>query len=240
MRKPLIRVGWLLIVALSLGADDVDNLAREKAALSQRQVYVGQWRGTGQPKRGSTQGSWRETCDWAWQFKDGSACLAFAVQDAKYYVAGELRVDEAGKEWDLTAHTKEQQQVVYSGAIDEQGTLVLTCTEPPAELPARVSIRTVADGDRLLVLFEKRVTADRYARLAEVGYTRVGSDFGKGTNYIECVVTGGVGTIEVTHEGKTYYVCCTGCRDYFNEHPAEVLAEYRERKAAERETAKTK
>jgi YHS domain-containing protein len=35
------------------------------------------------------------------------------------------------------------------------------------------------------------------------------------------------------HEGKTYYVCCTGCRDYFNEDPAAVLEEYRERKADE-------
>ena len=47
------------------------------------------------------------------------------------------------------------------------------------------------------------------------------------------MVTGGEGTIAVTHDGKTYYVCCTGCRDYFNENPAEVLAEYRERKAAD-------
>ena len=41
----------------------------------------------------------------------------------------------------------------------------------------------------------------------------------------ECVVTGGLGTIEVTHNGKTYYVCCTGCRDYFNENAEKVLAE---------------
>jgi len=34
---------------------------------------------------------------------------------------------------------------------------------------------------------------------------------------------GGLGTIEVTHAGKSYYVCCTGCRDYFNENPEKFL-----------------
>jgi YHS domain-containing protein len=43
-----------------------------------------------------------------------------------------------------------------------------------------------------------------------------------------------VGTIPVTYQGQTYYVCCTGCRDYFNDNPAEVLADYKERKAAEK------
>lgn len=47
--------------------------------------------------------------------------------------------------------------------------------------------------------------------------------------WVECVVTGGLGTMPVTFEGQTYYVCCTGCRDYFNDGPAKVLAEYRQR-----------
>ena len=48
------------------------------------------------------------------------------------------------------------------------------------------------------------------------------------------VVTGGLGTIEVSYDGKSYYVCCTGCRDYFNENPKQVLKEYTERKEAEK------
>jgi hypothetical protein len=69
--------------------------------------------------------------------------------------------------------------------------------------------------------------------MAEIGYTRKGSEFAKAMGSIECVVTGGLGTIPLTYEGETYYVCCTGCRDYFLENPAAVLKEYRDRKAAE-------
>ncbi len=37
----------------------------------------------------------------------------------------------------------------------------------------------------------------------------------------------------VSYKGKTYHVCCSGCRDLFKEDPEAVLAE-----AAEREKAK--
>jgi hypothetical protein len=31
--------------------------------------------------------------------------------------------------------------------------------------------------------------------------------------------------------GQTYYVCCTGCRDLFNEGPAKILAEFKKKGA---------
>ena len=60
---------------------------------------------------------------------------------------------------------------------------------------------------------------------------RVGSGFGQGVAQRECVVTGGIGNITVSYQGQTYYVCCTGCKDLFEEDPAGVLAEYKERVA---------
>ena len=40
----------------------------------------------------------------------------------------------------------------------------------------------------------------------------------------ECIVTGGAASIAVSFQGKTYYVCCSGCRDAFNEDPAKIIA----------------
>ena len=105
-------------------------------------------------------------------------------------------------------------------------------------MPARIALRFVAGGDRLLVLYERKGSVgDQLVRLAEVGYTRKGSDFGKGSTGPECIVTGGLGTIEVSYDGQTYYVCCTGCRDYFNDNPVEAIADYKARKAAAKEAA---
>jgi YHS domain-containing protein len=39
-------------------------------------------------------------------------------------------------------------------------------------------------------------------------------------------VTGGLGTMTVSYEGKTYYVCCSGCRDEFKADPKKYIAEW--------------
>jgi YHS domain-containing protein len=44
---------------------------------------------------------------------------------------------------------------------------------------------------------------------------------------------GGRAALRAQLTGNKYFVCCSGCRDYFLEDPAAVLAEYRQRKAAE-------
>jgi YHS domain-containing protein len=54
--------------------------------------------------------------------------------------------------------------------------------------------------------------------------------FGKGVQEVVCIVSGGKGTMPVSFEGQTYYVCCTGCRDYFNENAAAIVAEYASKK----------
>ena len=224
----------LILFLPFLAAADQGELARDKTALAPLQRYVGDWRGVGQPRRGSTRGAWREKSAWIWKFVDGKAMLSFASAGGKYFETGVLRPEKRAKYYELVAQTGAGKEVKFRGGLSEDGRLVLVADKPPASGPARVSLRQVANGDRLVVLYERRTSANRYARLAEVGYTREGSNFGKGTNYVECVVTGGLGTIAVSHEGKTYYVCCSGCRDYFNENAVEVLAEYRERKAAEK------
>ena len=77
----------------------------------------------------------------------------------------------------------------------------------------------------------RSLVPSRLQSLAEIGYTRKGSGFGKGSTGPECIVTGGFGSMKVSFKGQEYYVCCTGCRDLFNDNPEAVLAEYKQRKA---------
>jgi YHS domain-containing protein len=35
----------------------------------------------------------------------------------------------------------------------------------------------------------------------------------------------------VSHKGETYWVCCSGCRDAFNENPEKYIKEFQEKKA---------
>lgn len=240
--------GLLALAAATLAAADAelrnsDRVQADKLALAPLNVYVGGWRGVGQLRRGSNQGAWTEKADWAWNFDAGRAAIVFQSPEGKYYRSGRLQPGGEPGAFELTALRSDgKTQDRFVGRIDDKEQLVLVANrdEPAPEgkevspPPDRISLRTVADGDRLLILYERQAGGDRYTRLAEVGYTRQGSSFAKGSSQPECIVTGGLGTIEVSYQGKKYLVCCTGCRDLFNDDPEGVLADYRERKAQEK------
>jgi len=219
----------LALSAVLLTGSNRPKQETEKQALARIQTFVGSWKGVGQVRKGSTRGSWIEQSDWKWSFskKTKRPSLVFESKKAKHIKRGSIHA--AKGKYQLEIVTSKGENITYSGTLTKTGRLVLRRKSSKGSAPARISIRTVAKGKRLLVLYERSLGVN-FLRLAEVGYTRKGSNFGKGTAYLECVVTGGKGTMAVTFKGKTYYVCCSGCRDYFNEDPAKVLAEYRAKK----------
>ena len=64
-------------------------------------------------------------------------------------------------------------------------------------------------------------------RFDTVAHQRQGTSFAlDDTDYGEqaCIITGGLGTSTVTYKGKTYWVCCSGCRAAFEEDPEKWIA----------------
>lgn len=223
-------------VGLQANENEKPALDAQKGELARLQGLVGTWRGVASPTRGSEKGAWIEQAQWAWKFVDKTAALAVKVDDGKYFSSAELRPGGKTGQFVLFAKTADgKSSIEYTGELDKDNKLTLLAKDAPEGMPRRISFRFVAEGARLIVLLEgTSAIGDGFARLAEVGYTRKGSGFGKGSTGPECVVTGGFGSIEVSYKGQKYYVCCTGCRDYFNDNPAEVLAEYKARKEAEK------
>jgi hypothetical protein len=239
MFKRTTAVIWCLAalwVVTSLGDDQPQSIAADKQALAALQDYIGAWKGVGQPRRGFAKDAWIEQADWAWKFADGRASLVFDSPQGKYYHRGELHAGSKAGEYELVAILPDgKTQERFTGKLNN-GQLTLHAAEPAAGRPASIGFRQVADGKRLIATYwQKTPGLSLLTPLAEVGYTRKGSNFGKGGGGPECVVTGGYGSMAVEHEGQTYYVCCTGCRELFNDEPAAVIADYRARKAAERE-----
>ena len=39
----------------------------------------------------------------------------------------------------------------------------------------------------------------------------------------KCIVTGGAATMTMSYQGRTFPICCTGCRDEFNENPEKYI-----------------
>lgn len=206
-----------------------------QAELEPIQTLVGQWRGVGQPRRGSTEGAWRETAGWAWDFSGDSAALVFSADEAHHIRTGRLEPADSDEDhalrWTVTLASGSRH--VYHGTQQPNGTLSFVASDETDEplAPDRITLRLVAGGDRLVMALERHIAGKQFAPLASIGYTREGGDFAPGDGLPECVVTGGRGSMAVTHEGQTVYVCCGGCRDAFLADPVGILADYATRQA---------
>ncbi len=210
-------------------ADEESGRERDVRLLKPYAGLVGSWRGSGLVRRGSAKGAWTEQAKWSWKLDSKSAGLVLDVEKGRHLKSATLKA-ESDKAFSLTAVLADDAERTFRGATNERGTLALVADPRPATGLARITLTPLHDT-RLVVLFEAHGDRpDRFVRLGEVGYTREGAAFALGDSAPECIVTGGRGTIEVSHKGQTYYVCCTGCRDLFNQDPQAMLAEYRQRK----------
>ncbi|MGC3966397.1 MAG: hypothetical protein QM775_03195 [Pirellulales bacterium] len=227
----LLFASGAMIGALVAAADAPPSATSATAPLRELQDLIGSWKGVGQIRRGSAEGSWQETSTWAWKFAAEESAVVFSVPQGKYVVAGRIVAGAEQGTLVLTTCAGDDASSEFVGRRDADGRWQFDARgEVDAGRPSRITIRPAAAGKRLVVLLERRNAAsDSYSQLAEIGYTRVGSDFGKGSGGPKCVVTGGEGTIAVTHAGKTYYVCCSGCRELFEAEPEKVIADYEAR-----------
>jgi YHS domain-containing protein len=156
-----------------------------------------------------------------------SAGLEMTVKTGKYLKAGVLRPGKAPGAFVFEANLADGTSRTFAGeAVGDSKRLVLTAAAKAAAGGVRrISIYPLHDTRVLVLLEAEDPERHTFSRLGEVGYTREGVVFASDESYPLCVVTEGRGTIQVSYKGKTYRVCCTGCRDLFKDHPERVLAE---------------
>lgn len=203
-------------------------------------VLVGEWKGVGQPKRGSNVGAWSEKAHSAWKFDEKVSGLFLNFEPGKQYESVLFSVAEKGVTPELsltptdgeTIHLikKDDSTAADSSSKDKKDVAWVFESSPDVLPQKRCTVRIISDI-RFAMLFEEKPTAQgSYRRLSEIGLTRVGARLASGnTGERQCIVTGGLGTIKVSHEGKTYYVCCEGCQQAFDADPAGTIAAYQER-----------
>lgn len=220
---------------------------REKvvAGLTPLSFLVGDWKGVAQPKRGSNSGAWSEKAHAAWHFDDKIPCLVLSLKPGKKST------------YIFLATTSETSRPIIELRQPDQTPIALEMTEPanppssesgtqssnspqdhwvfettpaPGKPRHRFTVRKINDI-RMTMLFEESPNPDAaFRRQYEIGMTREGERLANGnTGERQCVVTGGLGTISVQHAGKTYYVCCEGCKQAFESDPEGTLMVYRER-----------
>jgi len=218
----------LILSTLVLAAIRPADRTTDQAALKPFAGLVGEWKGTGLPQRGSARGAWTEAAGWAWALTKETAALKLDVPKGKYLREAVLRPGDAAGSFAMDATLADGTKRGFSGKVGARDVLILTPGQEVESGLARVTITPLHDT-RFLMLLEAKGPSGNLVKLGEVGYTRQGVAFATGDSSPVCIVTDGRGTIPVTHKGKTYHVCCSGCKDLFNDDPEGVLADYERR-----------
>jgi hypothetical protein len=202
-----------------------------RAALQKLNDFIGEWKGSGAPDKpkADPRDTWKEDISWAWKFKDKDAWLTFAIKNGKYWKSGELRARPDGTGYELAVVDVKDQKAIYSGKRDEKGYVTFECVEAATGDTNQIVMNTAAEGVRFVYRFAvKPKGRTNFNKIYQVAATREGEALGVSSTRKtgrECIVTGGLGTIAVSYKGKTYYVCCTGCKEAFESNPEKYIKE---------------
>jgi len=244
LRPPLALALASLIVGISGPGRAADDDAKPAGGreipprFAPLEYLIGSWKGQGVSRddpalkfRG-----WTETHSWGWSFADGKpAGMTLRAKGSKLLASAALSFDEGRQVFRLKAEAagpakaKEEGALVYEGTLDESGKL-LTLERVglgPDQPGERLTLRPNANFIRYTLGIERKAPrAVRYSRSIEVGLTKEGETFAAGSSATEapkCVITGGAASQTVSYQGRTYPICCSGCRDEFLENPAKYV-----------------
>jgi len=211
---PLLGLFFALDSAPAADKDD-----SPKAALQAFNDYIGSWTGDGKAKKSS----WAETVEWGWRFKGTDCWLTFKTKGGKFFKSGELKWLPDKKLYQFTAIDPKDEKLVLEGKI-EKDYLTLNGTNPKTKEQIRLKMFNAGDGAFFNYRLEHaRAGAKLFLTDCEVRAKKEGVALVKGKKGPECVVSGGLGTMAILYKGRTFYVCCGGCRDAFNENPEQFV-----------------
>lgn len=233
----LARVAVLLAlsrVALASADPPETGPRTPKEALRVFHDLIGSWRAAGNPEGSLAEkqkGFWTETLAWEWQFKGKDAWLKVEFQNGKHFAKGELRYLPEKSHYQLALKTTAGDTQTFTGLFKDRRLTVERVEESSRETHRLVL--TLLHANRFLYRYEVRPEGrPLFALRFQVGATKEGVPFAAaGSVQPECVVSGGRGTTPVIYNGKTYYVCCSGCRDAFRDEPEKYIREYEEAQA---------
>ncbi|MEX2287954.1 MAG: hypothetical protein WD648_12745 [Planctomycetaceae bacterium] len=208
------------------------------AKLQPLHVLVGTWRGVTVRAIGGAKAI--ESPEWSWDFLSDSLqpALVLTSKTSPYLHKARLTFLADRRVFHCVVSDANGGERVYEGNF----------TQPPQEAPSSngdlqrsfklrlVQVTPMPQSDELVFSQENN---DRY--LLEIHRTSDGSlkhyDTVQtvregGSISIEpekfgghrCIVSGGMGAIPVSHEGKTYHVCCEGCKAAFLANPMRWIA----------------
>jgi hypothetical protein len=224
-------------------ASEKEQMESVVAAMQPLQIMLGKWRGTTNKEfKGFKK---VDEVEWIWDFRTSRAEPALVVTSDKspYIREGRLTYLPSRQQFQFTATTPEGAQHVMTGKFQRepeevtgddnkpQKTYQLVLTEPDAEGADTWQVTFDQQENNRYLLKVARKRGQSFQLVDTTGTQRLGTsvaandeDYGER----KCIISGGLGTMTVSYNDKTYWVCCTGCLAAFNDDPKRWLAKMAE------------
>ena len=187
---------------------------------------IGSWKGQGIPAANKLKG-WPETHIWAWKFARGVPVgMSLVLEGDRTLTRAELTCDADGKRYRLQGTDPSGKAVAYAGTYGGTSSSKMLTLDRVGDTPEgkeRLVIWPYSNLIRYALRLDRQDPgAPQFKRVIEVGLTREGEAFAAGgaaADLPKCIITGGAASLTVAYRGKTYPLCCSGCRDEFNDNP---------------------
>jgi hypothetical protein len=216
----------------ALPAAPASDKEKKKEALRELQDFIGGWDGNGQTKArpGPRDPFWKETVNWGWKFKGEDCWLTVEFVGGKFLKNAEVRYLLDKKKYKLVGTpVTGKDALVFEGALKDEK-LIFERKDAATDEVQRVSMNLAAEGIRFNYNVERK-SGTLWKLEYRIGTTKKGESLaGKKKEGPECVVSGGLGTMAVSYNGETFYVCCSGCAEAFKENPKKYVDEYKKAK----------
>jgi hypothetical protein len=208
------------------------------------QVLLGRWRGT--TRREYENFKAVDAHEWVWDLRTNPEHPALVLQSDKspYLRTARLSWDPETRSFTLRATDGSGTERVLAGDFTEPVQDVVGPDDKlhrvyRLELTESAAAGTNSGGEQwqlafvqqennryLLEVFRRRGSAD-FNRIDTVSTQREGTSFAvsdSGYGDKTCIISEGLGTIEVTFQGRSYWVCCSGCKAAFEAEPETWIA----------------
>ncbi len=215
------------------------QLDEVKKALKPIQVVLGQWHGIIDKSKEY------EDLNWIWDWKTDRAQPALTMKtvgDGVHFKSVRLTYLTDEQQFQMTIEDKDGQKRVLQGVFTEepsdkpgedkkqtpQRTYKLKLTENGDAKDRWQVVMNQQENNRYLLELSK-ARGKNFVRFDTIATQREGTSFALNDSDFKektCVISQGLGTIQVSHKGKSYWVCCSGCKAAFEEDPEKWIAKF--------------
>jgi len=217
-------------------------------ALQPFQVLLGQWRWILRKSVGDAPRN-GEDLEWIWDFQTDANRPALKAESETnpYFQRLWLTWLPEDKQFQLTLKTRDGGVRVLRGSWTDTGepketsdgkklqhTYKLQLTEVADDGQDRwqVTLNQLDNNQYLMDLARRPASGRQFDILNNIRQQRFGTSFAVADSDNpgpKCIISGGLGTMNVEYKGKSYPVCCSGCAAAFKDDPERWLAKLAEK-----------